>query len=82
MTNDLISSPQAPILLPILSLLPEGRKYELLTSLVYILLDLINANALSRISNSGESVVSRLYASPRRDIRWDGTTIAAGYGDV
>nr|KMM68538.1 cell division cycle protein 91 [Coccidioides posadasii RMSCC 3488] len=70
---------QAPILLPIFSLLPEPRDYQLMTGLVYIVLDLLNANALGRIANSDEAVAPRLYTSPRRHIRWDGTAIAAGY---
>ncbi|EEH41609.2 hypothetical protein PAAG_03172 [Paracoccidioides lutzii Pb01] len=70
---------QAPILLPIFSLLPQSSSHPLLTGLVYILLDLLNAAALVTISNSAESVVSRLYTSPRKDIRWDGVSIAAGY---
>ncbi|KAI1919073.1 hypothetical protein LOZ53_001738 [Ophidiomyces ophidiicola] len=70
---------QAPILLPILSLLSEAYEHQLITGLVYIFFDLLNANALSSISNSGEAVVSRLYTSPRKNIRWDGTAIAASY---
>ncbi|PGH14705.1 hypothetical protein AJ79_02871 [Helicocarpus griseus UAMH5409] len=70
---------QAPILLPIFSLLPQSSSHPLLTGLVYILLDLLNAAALISISNSAESVVCRLYTSPRKSIRWDGVSIAAGY---
>ncbi|EQL32575.1 phosphatidylinositol glycan, class U [Blastomyces dermatitidis ATCC 26199] len=70
---------QAPILLPIFVLLPRSASHPLLTGLVYILLDLLNAAALISISNSAESVVSRLYMSPRKHIKWDGVSIAAGY---
>ncbi|OAX84175.1 hypothetical protein ACJ72_01450 [Emergomyces africanus] len=70
---------QAPVLLPLFSLLPGSASHPLLTGLVFILLDLLNAAALISISNSAESVVSRLYASSRKDIRWDGVSIAAGY---
>ncbi|KAG5298440.1 phosphatidylinositol glycan anchor biosynthesis class U protein [Histoplasma ohiense] len=70
---------QAPILLPIFSLLPQSASYPLLAGLVYVLLDLLNAAALISISDSGESVVSRLYTSTRKHIRWDGVSIAAGY---
>ncbi|KAK2809187.1 hypothetical protein FQN50_004023 [Emmonsiellopsis sp. PD_5] len=70
---------QAPILLPIFSLLPQAQDHPLLTGLVYIILDLLNAAALISISNSGESVVSRLFTSPRKNIRWGGVSIAAGY---
>ncbi|EER45176.1 transamidase complex subunit PIG-U [Histoplasma capsulatum H143] len=70
---------QAPILLPIFSLLPQSASHPLLAGLVYVLLDLLNAVALISISDSGESVVSRLYTSTRKHIRWDGVSIAAGY---
>ncbi|EEH05098.1 phosphatidylinositol glycan anchor biosynthesis class U protein [Histoplasma capsulatum G186AR] len=70
---------QAPILLPIFSLLPQSASHPLLAGLVYVLLDLLNAAALITISDSGESVVSRLYTSTRKHIRWDGVSIAAGY---
>ncbi|OJD19926.1 hypothetical protein AJ78_00120 [Emergomyces pasteurianus Ep9510] len=70
---------QAPILLPLFSLLPEPASHPLLTGLLFIVLDLLNAAALISISNSAESVVSRLYTSSRKDIRWDGVAIAAGY---
>lgn len=70
---------KAPILLPIFALLPQSASHPLLTGLVYIFFDLLNAAALISISNSAESVVSRLYASSRKHIRWDGVSIAAGY---
>ncbi|OAL74394.1 GPI transamidase component PIG-U [Trichophyton violaceum] len=70
---------QAPILLPLFSLIPQSHGYTILTVLVYTLLDLINANALIEISSSGESVVSRLFTSPRKKIRWDGIAIVVGY---
>lgn len=68
---------QAPILLPIFSLLPQSS-YPLIGGLIYILLDVLSANALIKISDSGESVVTRLYTSPRKHIRWGGVAIAAG----
>ncbi|PGH14069.1 hypothetical protein AJ80_06073 [Polytolypa hystricis UAMH7299] len=70
---------QAPILLPLFALLPDSRGHPLLSGLVYILLDLLSANALITISNSAEAVVSRLYTSPRKDVRWSGASIAAGF---
>ncbi|KAM5443586.1 hypothetical protein MferCBS31731_001359 [Microsporum ferrugineum] len=70
---------QAPILLPLFALIPRSHGYTLLTVAVYTLLDLINANALIEISNSGESVASRLFTSPRKQIRWDGIAIVIGY---
>ncbi|KAL1961036.1 hypothetical protein VTO42DRAFT_4924 [Malbranchea cinnamomea] len=69
---------QAPILLPIFSLLPQSS-HPLISGLVFTLLDVLNANALLNISDSGEAVSTRLYTSPRKHIRWDGVAIAAGY---
>ncbi|KAI5288176.1 hypothetical protein KEM54_005415 [Ascosphaera aggregata] len=69
---------QAPILLPVFSLLPSNA-HPLLSGLVYIILDLLSATALLNISESGISTVSRLYTTPRRDIKWDGISIAAGF---
>ncbi|KAH8703295.1 putative GPI transamidase component PIG-U [Talaromyces proteolyticus] len=70
---------QAPLLLPILSLLPNSRAYPLATHLLYMTIDLLNANALIRISESSESITSRLHNTLRKNIRWDGVAIAAWY---
>lgn len=70
---------QAPLLLPIFALLPSSSAYPLVTGIFYSLVDLLNANALITISDSGESVESRLYSTPRKNIKWDGVIIAAAY---
>ncbi|KAL2003816.1 hypothetical protein VTN02DRAFT_2170 [Thermoascus thermophilus] len=70
---------QAPLLLPIFALLPNAQNFPLVTGVVYSLVDLLNANALITISNSAESVSGRLHTTTRRNIRWDGILIAAGY---
>ncbi|RJE23384.1 GPI transamidase component [Aspergillus sclerotialis] len=70
---------QAPILLPLFSLLPNSRDFPLPTAVFYSLIDLVNANALITISDSGQSVSSRLYSALRKDIRWDGASIAAWF---
>ncbi|KAK2736245.1 hypothetical protein FQN57_000843 [Myotisia sp. PD_48] len=70
---------QAPILLPLFSLIPQSHAHTMLTVLVYTLLDLLNANALIHISSSEESVKSRLFTSTRRKIRWNSTSIVIGY---
>ena len=72
-------SSQAPLLLPLFALIPPSL-FSPLTALLYILLDLLCANALIRIVESGESGSSRLFTSPRKDMKWDGVTVAAGYG--
>ncbi|KAF2140828.1 uncharacterized protein K452DRAFT_298912 [Aplosporella prunicola CBS 121167] len=70
---------QAPLLLPIFSLLPDISVHPLATNLVYVLVDLLSANALIQIAETGESVSARLYTSPRKDMRWSSLAIAAGY---
>ncbi|KAL4869306.1 hypothetical protein BDV12DRAFT_168285 [Aspergillus spectabilis] len=70
---------QAPLLLPIFSLLPNSQEYPLPTALFYSLVDLLNANALVTISDSAQAVASRLYSSPRKQIKWDGAVVAAWF---
>lgn len=70
---------QAPLLLPLFSLLPDIYAFPLATNLIYIAVDLLSANALMRIAETGENVSSRLFTSPRKDLRWGGLAVAAGY---
>ncbi|KAL1965893.1 hypothetical protein VTN77DRAFT_5026 [Rasamsonia byssochlamydoides] len=70
---------QAPLLLPIFALLPNSQSYPLATSILYTLVDLLNANALITISDSAESITGRFHSTLRKHIRWDGVAIAAGY---
>ena len=70
---------QAPLLLPLFSLLPSSSTYPALTYLLYILVDLLSANALMKITESGVSGCSRLYVSPRKDKRWSSLSIAAAW---
>lgn len=68
---------QAPLLLPFFSLLPDYSTWPIFTNIIYVLVDLLSAVALMRIAESGESVSSKLYTSPRKDRRWSSTQIAA-----
>ncbi|RDW93896.1 GPI-anchor transamidase subunit GAB1 [Aspergillus mulundensis] len=70
---------QAPLLLPIFSLLPNAHQYPLPTALLYSLIDLLNANALVTISDSAQAVSGRLYTSIRKQIKWDGAVVAAWF---
>ncbi|KAJ5734421.1 hypothetical protein N7493_003207 [Penicillium malachiteum] len=45
----------------------------------YFLVDLVNAQALITISESGQSVQTRLHSAMRKHIRWDGVSIAAWF---
>lgn len=68
---------QAPLLLPLFSLLPSFASFPVFTYLLYIAVDLLSANALMTIANSGEAGSSVLYTSPRKDKRWSGFVVAA-----
>ncbi len=65
---------QAPLLLPLFSLLPS---LPIFTYLLYIAVDLLSADALAKIADSGEAGSSKLFTSPRREKRWSGVVIAA-----
>ncbi|KAL9138156.1 MAG: hypothetical protein Q9175_000627 [Cornicularia normoerica] len=69
---------QAPLLLPLFALFPPSL-FSPLTALFYVVLDLLCANALTHIANSGESGSSRLFTSPRKDMKWDSIAVAAAY---
>ncbi|GAT25690.1 GPI transamidase component PIG-U [Aspergillus luchuensis] len=43
------------------------------------MIDLVNANALVTISDSGQAVSGRFYSALRKHIRWDGVSIAAWF---
>jgi phosphatidylinositol glycan class U len=71
---------QAPLLLPLFSLLPNSSYYPIATNVVFIVVDLLSAYALAQVAQSGAASVSRLFSSSRKDLRWSSTAIAAGYG--
>ncbi|KAJ9148738.1 PIG-U-domain-containing protein [Coniochaeta hoffmannii] len=70
---------QAPLFLPLFSLLPSSATFPIFTYLLYVAVDLLSADALLKIADSGEAVSSRLFTSPRREKRWSGFVIAAVY---
>ncbi|KAF2402948.1 PIG-U-domain-containing protein [Trichodelitschia bisporula] len=70
---------QAPLLLPLFSLLPDPSRYPLLTNLLYIALDLLSAQALMKVAETGVSVSSLRYTSPRQSSRYSSAAIAAGF---
>ena len=67
---------QAPLLLPFFALIPNPV-FMLLTSALYIVLDLVCANSLVQVAESDESRRTWLFQSPRGYLRWDGVTVAA-----
>ncbi|KAF2255089.1 PIG-U-domain-containing protein [Trematosphaeria pertusa] len=70
---------QAPLLLPLFSLLPNPSYYPFATSVLFTMVDLLSALALAQIAESGQSVVTRLFKSSRKDLRWSSVAIAAGF---
>ncbi|KAJ5007600.1 hypothetical protein K4K57_010694 [Colletotrichum sp. SAR 10_99] len=70
---------QAPLFLPLFSLLPDPKSFPIFTYVLYILFDILSADALSKIADSGEAGTSRLFTSPRRSKRWSGLVVASLY---
>ncbi|KAF2735522.1 PIG-U-domain-containing protein [Polyplosphaeria fusca] len=70
---------QAPLLLPLFSLLPDPSYYPFATNLLYTALDLLAAQALVQIAESSQAVTPRLFKSSRKDLRWSSLAIAAGF---
>ncbi|KAH0437960.1 GPI transamidase subunit PIG-U [Colletotrichum camelliae] len=70
---------QAPLFLPLFSLLPDPKAFPIFTYILYILFDILSADALSKIADSGEAGTSRLFTSPRRGKRWSGLVVASLY---
>jgi GPI-anchor transamidase subunit U len=68
---------QAPLFLPLFSLLPDFKTFPIFTHLLYILVDILSADALRKIADSGEAGSSRLFTSSRKDKRWSGFVVAA-----
>ncbi|KAL3418079.1 GPI transamidase subunit PIG-U [Phlyctema vagabunda] len=70
---------QAPLLLPLFSLLPSSSSHPVFTYILYILVDLLSADALMKIADSGEAGCSKLFTSPRKDRRWSSFAVAAAF---
>jgi phosphatidylinositol glycan class U len=68
---------QAPLLLPIFSLLPEYRHVPTPTHLVFVAADVLTALALAKIAESGISTTSRLFTSSRKEHRWTSNAVVA-----
>ena len=68
---------QAPLLLPLFSLLPDSSTYPIFTHLLYIAVDILSADALMKIADTGEAGLSKFFTSPRRQKRWSSLEIGA-----
>ena len=70
---------QAPLLLPLFSLLPDVHSWPIFTAVLYTIVDILSADALSKIAESGEAGQSKLFSSPRRAKRASAWIVAAAY---
>ena len=70
---------QAPLLLPLFSMLPNPIFHPFATNLLYTIIDLLGANALMQIAETGQSVTPRLFKSSRKDLRWSSVAIGASF---
>ena len=70
---------QAPLLLPLFSLLPSAAEYPLATNLLFTIVDLLSAYALGQIADTGRASAGRLFTSSRHGTRWGSAAIVAGY---
>ena len=70
---------QAPLLLPLFSLLPNPAHSPLATNLLFTTVDLLAAAALICIAESGQAATPRLFKSSRQHLRWSSIAIAARY---
>ncbi|KAK5126552.1 hypothetical protein LTR85_009486 [Meristemomyces frigidus] len=72
---------QAPLLLPLFSLLPSSSTWigRLASILLFTGLDLLTADCLYQIAESSAAHTSRLFSSPRKDRTWHPISVAAVY---
>ena len=72
---------QAPLFLPLFSLLPPPATFfgRLISIILYTVLDILSADCLHEIAASGVAVASSVYTSPRRDESWKPVSVAAVY---
>lgn len=68
---------QSPILLALDSVLPTYNVFPQATQIVYILADLLSAEAIIRLVQSGESTSTRLFTSTRKSSKASDTAVAA-----
>ncbi|CAL8576605.1 hypothetical protein XPA_002480 [Xanthoria parietina] len=69
---------QAPLLLPLFALVPPFI-FPLATAVLYIFTDLVCAESLIQIAESGVARTSRLFSSPRKDNHWDSLAVGAAF---
>jgi len=72
---------QAPLLLPLFSLLPDPSYHPFATNVLFTVVDLLSAYVLAQIVETNQATVTRFFKSSRGHLRWSSTAIAAGYVD-
>lgn len=79
--SKLICVCQAPLFLPLFSLLPSPATFfgRLISIILYTALDILSANCLYEIAASGIAAASSVYTSPRRNEGWKPVSVAAVY---
>ncbi|KAH8179224.1 GPI transamidase subunit PIG-U domain-containing protein [Sarocladium implicatum] len=70
---------QAPLLLPLFSLLPDVHSWPIFTAVLYTIVDILSADALTKIAETGEAGQSKLFSSPRRAKRASPWIVAAAF---
>jgi phosphatidylinositol glycan class U len=72
---------QAPLFLPLFSLLPSPATFlgRLISIILYTALDILSADCIYEIAASGVAVASSAYTSPRRGESWKPVSVAAVY---
>lgn len=72
---------QAPLFLPLFSLLPSPATFfgRLTSVILYTALDILSADCLYEIAASGVAAASSLYTSPRQGESWKPVSVAAVY---
>ncbi|KAI9797708.1 MAG: hypothetical protein M1833_005369 [Piccolia ochrophora] len=70
---------QAPLFLPLFALLPSYASQSLAVTVLYTAIDILSANALMNIAESGESRSTRLFTSPRQDVKWTAEAVGAAF---
>jgi hypothetical protein len=72
---------QAPLFLPLFSLLPSPATFfgRLISIILYTALDILSADCLYEIATSGVAVASSVYTSPRQGESWKPVSVAAVY---
>ncbi|KAL9095833.1 MAG: hypothetical protein Q9165_001830 [Trypethelium subeluteriae] len=70
---------QAPLLLPLFSLLPDLNQYPFATNFLYTAVDLLCANALMELAQTGQATSSRYFTSPRKGMTWSAVSIGTSF---